>query len=124
MQGPKTSSGSSLDTVIVFTHQMEELASFYQKALGLGTYEQSPGHLGQQVGPVYLGFDQAGQDASDSRSGASLWFTVDDIHGVFERLVAMGARVRYPPTRKPWGGFLACVYDPDGNVLGLAQRES
>jgi predicted enzyme related to lactoylglutathione lyase len=54
----------------------------------------------------------------------TLWFTVDDIQATFDRLVALGARVRYPPSQKPWGGYLACVYDPDGNMLGLSQRQS
>jgi uncharacterized glyoxalase superfamily protein PhnB len=49
---------------------------------------------------------------------------VDDLQATFERLVALGATVRYPPTRKPWGAELAAVYDLDGNLLGLAQREA
>jgi hypothetical protein len=32
--------------------------------------------------------------------------------------------LRYPPTRKPWGALLASLYDPDGNMVGLAQRQA
>ena len=46
------------------------------------------------------------------------------IHATFGRLVAQGAKVRYTPTQKPWGGFLASVYDPDGNLIGISQRQS
>jgi predicted enzyme related to lactoylglutathione lyase len=80
--------------------------------------------MGQKVGHVYLGFDEADEVEGDGRSSVTLWFTVDDLQSTFDRLVAMGARVRYPPTRKPWGGFLASVYDPEGNMLGLSQRET
>ena len=119
-----TDPGVELETVIIFTERMEELAEFYREALQLGPYQRSPNHMGQQVGPVYLGFDQHEEPAGSERTGVTLWFTVDDIHAAFGRLVAMGAEVRYPPTRKPWGAFLAAVYDPDGNMVGLSQRQA
>ncbi len=116
--------GTALETVIIFTERMEELASFYQEALELGPFERSPNHVGCRVGPVYLGFDQVENAPSTGGSGVTLWFTVDDIENTFEKLLAMGAEARYPPTRKPWGGFLASVYDLDGNLIGVSQRES
>jgi len=114
--------GTRLETVIIFTEQMEELARFYEEALGIGPFERSPRHLGCQVGAVYLGFDQV-DEVDGGKGGVTLWFTVDDIQARFDQLVQMGAEVRYPPTRKPWGALLAAVYDPDGNMLGLSQRQ-
>lgn len=116
--------GAQLETVVVFTSQMEQLAGWYGEALGLSAFESSPGHLGQQLGAVYLGFDQVDEEAGDTPPGVTLWFSVNDIESTFERLVALGARVRYPPTQKPWGARLASVYDPDGNIIGIAQRRS
>jgi len=40
----------------------------------------------------------------------------------FKRFKELGAKVKYTPTKKPWGDVLAALYDPDGNVIGLAQR--
>ena len=119
----EASAGTTLETVIIFTTDMEELAAFYQKGLQLGTYQLSPQHRGQQVGPVYLGIDEVDSLQDNARPSVSLWFTVDNLQATYERLVDLGASVRYPPVRKPWGGYLACVYDPDGNMLGLSQRE-
>lgn len=113
--------GTALDTVIIFTTRMEELAHFYQEALELGEFNLSSGHMGLQAGPVYLGFDQV--EKREAGGGTTLWFTVDEIEATFDRLVKMGTRVGYPPTRKPWGGYLAALYDPDGNMIGLSQRE-
>ena len=115
--------GTTLETVIIFTPHMETLAAFYQRALDLGPYERSPGHMGQQIGSVYFGFDQVDDAETAGSSGATVWFTVEDLDATFKRVVAMGADVRYPPTHKPWGARLASVLDPDGNVLGLAQRK-
>lgn len=118
----KRAPGTQLETVIIFTSQMEELAQFYKKAFDLDEYNPSPGHLGQQVGPVYFGFDQVEEMTAASPS-VTLWFTVDDIQATYQRLRSLGARDRYPPTQKPWGAVLAAVYDLDGNMVGLSQRQ-
>ncbi len=114
--------GASLDTVIIFTEQMEELAAFYREGLELGPYQRSPGHMGQAVGPIYFGFDQVERSDGTPPSSVTLWFTVDDLQATFERMVAMGAGVRHPPAEKPWGAKLAAVSDPEGNLVGLSQR--
>jgi predicted enzyme related to lactoylglutathione lyase len=115
--------GASLETVIIFTAHMDELARFYQEGLQLGAYDHLPRHMGQHLGSVYLGFDQVEGAEGGHPSGATLWFTVDDLQDTFDRFVAMGAAVRYAPAQKPWGGLVASVYDLDGNILGLSQRQ-
>jgi predicted enzyme related to lactoylglutathione lyase len=114
--------GAQFDTAIIFTTRMEEMAHFYEKALGIGPYEHSPQHMGCRIGDFYLGFDQV-EEFDPGPGGVSLWFSVENIDDTFTRLVEMGVKVRYPPTRKPWGATLAAVYDLDGNILGLSQRE-
>lgn len=99
---------------------MESLARFYQDGLALGEMQRSPEHIGFQVGPIYLGFDQV--DEVSGTGAVTLWMTVDDIEATFEYLIDLGALVKYEPTRKLWGGYLAAVYDPDGNLIGLSQR--
>ncbi|TFH10514.1 MAG: hypothetical protein E4H08_03440 [Candidatus Atribacteria bacterium] len=115
-----------LGTVIIFTSRMEALSTFYQRGLNIGPYHESPKHVGCHVGAVYLGFDQV-DDASVAAAkaiGPTLWFTVDDIHATFDRLISLGATVRYPPMEKPHAGFLASLLDPDGNIFGIAQRQN
>lgn len=116
--------GTSLETVIVSTTRMKELAEFYCKGLDIGPYQESPQHLGCHVGSVYFGFDQADDESAKTRSelGPTLWFAVDDIHVSFDRLVELRATVRYHPTEKPWGAILASLKDPDGNIFGVSQR--
>lgn len=112
-----------LSTVIIYTTRMAALAEFYRQGLGLEP-PQATGedHLGFPLPNVYLGFDQVDEPIGTGPSAVSVWFQVDDLDAAFERFVALGGAVRYPPTTRPWGARLAAVYDLDGNILGLAQR--
>ncbi|MFQ5986435.1 MAG: VOC family protein [Thermoplasmata archaeon] len=116
-------SGTTLDTVIVVTPRIKELAQFYGEGLGLGAPQPTgDDHLGFPLPNAYLGFDRV-ERARDSSPGAvSVWFEVDDLQSTFQRFVDLKAPVKYPPTDKPWGARLAAVFDPDGNIVGLSQR--
>ena len=109
-------------TIIVFTTRMEELARFYADGLQLPEYERLPGHMGQQVGAVWFGFDQVAEPLGTPPAAVSAWFEVDDLDGTNRRVLDLGAKSRYAPVTRPWGARLAAVYDLDGNVIGLSQR--
>lgn len=116
------STAAILQTVIIQTSQLADLAEFYGRGLELGR----PGatgddHLGFQLPNLYFGFDLVA-DPPQPSGVVSLWFEVQDIDAAFERFQGSGARVKYPPSKKPWGAVLAALYDPDGNVFGLSQR--
>ena len=114
---------AKLDTVIICTTRMKELAEFYK--LGLQLQEPKShenNHLGFQLQNNYLGFDEVDKEQNNQTGAISLWFRVDNIKETFKRFKELGARVKYPPTVKPWGDLLAALYDPDGNTFGLAQR--
>jgi predicted enzyme related to lactoylglutathione lyase len=111
-----------LDTVIIFTQRMAELAEFYRRGLDYdGELQESPGHLGFPLeNGVYLGFDQTEKEYE--QGGVSLWFAVADLDAAFRRFVGAGASVRYARKELPTGDVLASLLDPDGNILGLVER--
>jgi len=112
-----------LHTVIIQTTQMEELAEFYRQGLEITSPPTThDDHIGFRVTTVYLEFDRVDQISGDYPGAVSLWFEVDDLEATFNRFKKLGAEVKYGPTKKPWGARLAALFDPDGNVLGLAQR--
>jgi predicted enzyme related to lactoylglutathione lyase len=120
---PKNGTNASLDTVIIYTTDMAGLAEFYGKGLELGEPSATGGdHVGFRLPGGYLGFDQVASPPGEPPGAVSLWFEVDDLQATFDRLVTHGGTAKFGPTRKPWGAVLAAVLDPDGNVLGLAQR--
>ena len=113
---------ASIHTVIIQTTRMEEMAEFYGQGLGLGEAATTGGdHLGFPLANIYFGFDKVAEAPAPS-GVVSIWFEVEDIEATFNLLEKSGARVKYPPSKKPWGAVLAALYDPDGNVFGLTQR--
>jgi predicted enzyme related to lactoylglutathione lyase len=109
-------------TVIIQTSQMQTMADFYRKGFGWDEPAATGGdHLGFQLLEIYFGFDLI-ESAPPSTGVVSLWFEVENLDQSFEKFKMLGAKVKYPPTAKPWGATLAALYDPDGNLFGLTQR--
>ena len=117
------SSSTIIHTIIIVTTHPKELAGFYTNGLDLGEMETYGNeHVGFTLPNIYLGFDRLEQPLKEQPGAISLWFEVDDLEKTFQRFVDMDANIKYGPTQKPWGAVLAAVFDPDGNVIGLAQR--
>lgn len=48
-------------------------------------------------------------------------FVVDDLDAAHAALAEKGVAFPRPPTREPWGGYMAVFADPDGNTYYLDQ---
>ena len=119
----KTRTSAKLDTIIICTTNMKELAEFYKQGLQLqNPKSHGDKHLGFQLQDNYLGFDKIDKDEFAHPGAISIWFRVDNIKKTFNRFKELGAKEKYSPTKKAWGDVLAALFDPDGNLIGLAQR--
>ncbi len=88
-----------LDTVIIFTARMSELAAFYQEALKLGEpTNNGPQHVGWALGATYFGIDQIDDVAQGEPTlrGPSVWFAVNDLDATFTRCVLAGSHGPLP----------------------------
>jgi len=122
MNDSSTKTNASLHTVIIQTSKMEELATFYGRGLDFGDpIRTGENHLGFPLPNVYLGFDLV-PNPPEPTGVVSIWFEVDLLDDVFHRFKSLGAEIKYPPKVMPWGATLAALYDPDGNLFGLTQR--
>jgi hypothetical protein len=101
-----TGNPTDIDTVIIFTSDIENLADFYRSASDLGEpLASSPEHIGFRLPSLYLGFDRM-DEAQNVASGISLWFRVDNLDETYTRLLELGATSRYAPVVKPMGDSL------------------
>ncbi len=108
--------------VNVFVNDLERAIGFYQTQLGLKLEhaDREHGYAAFDAGPVRLGLAVAGPDHPElvgRHTGVGL--AVADLEAEHERLTAEGVSFSMPPSRQPWGGFMALVDDPDGNILYL-----
>jgi len=110
--------------VNVFVRDLDRATVFYRDTLGLQPQYASPehGYASFAAGGVRLGIAVPGPEQAElvgRHTGVGL--EVADLEAAYERLSGLGVHFAMPPTRQPWGGFMAMVADPDGNVFYLEQ---
>ena len=108
--------------VNVFVEDLDRAVRFYQDYCGLDLEFSSPehGYASFLAGAIRLGVAVPGADQKaliGRHTGVG--FAVADLAAEHARLSGLGVRFVMPPTRQPWGGFMALVADPDGNVSYL-----
>ncbi len=114
-----------LYAVRVFVTDWQRAIDFYTKTLGIATTFESAemGWAQLATGEGQLAIerlDPADPEAKDLIGryvGVSL--EVEDIDETYRTLVERGVEFKAPPEKQPWGGVLAHLLDPDGNVLTL-----
>jgi predicted enzyme related to lactoylglutathione lyase len=110
--------------VNVFVTDLEKAVGFYRDGLGLQLQYSSPEHryASFAAGAVRLGVTLPGPDhAALVGRHTGVGFEVADLEAEHARLSAAGVHFTMPPTRQPWGGFMAMISDPDGNIFYLDQ---
>jgi len=110
--------------VNVFVSDLPRAVEFYRDALGLPLQFSSPehGYASFSAGGIRLGVALAGADQAQlvgRHSGIGL--EVTDLEAEHARLSGLGVHFTMPPTKQPWGGFMAMIADADGNVFYLDQ---
>ena len=110
--------------VNVFVSDLSRAVQFYQGNLGLSLQFSSPehGYASFSAGGLRLGIAVPGPDQKElvgRHTGVGM--EVADLEAEHARLSELGVNFTMPPTRQPWGGFMALVADPDGNVFYLDQ---
>jgi len=114
-----------LFAVRVFVTDWERALRFYTETLGMPVTFRSDetgwAHLATGAGQLALErvepSDREGMALVGRFVGVSL--QVGNLHGAYKTLLERGVEFDGPPEEQPWGGVLAHLRDPDGNVLTL-----
>lgn len=116
-------------TVSYYADDVKAVRAWYSELLGIEPYferpdAENPAYIEFRVGDYQheLGIidrKYAPPGASQAPGGAVLFWHVDDIEGMLERLKQMGATEYEPLTPREAGFVTASVVDPFGNVLGI-----
>jgi lactoylglutathione lyase len=114
-----------LSNVRVFVTDWPRAIRFYTDTLEMPVAYRSDemGWAQMATGDSHLALERV--DASDSEGRAlvgrflGVSLEVADIFATHKLLVARGVPFVAPPEKQPWGGVLAHLSDPDGNILTL-----
>ena len=58
-----------------------------------------------------------GTEKNNRNQNICLAFTVDDIDREYDKVLALGAEIIEPSTKRPWGVTNMSFYDPDNNMV-------
>ena len=110
--------------VNVYVSDLDRSVEFYEQTLGLEKQfaDASFGYASFEAGPIRLGLAEveAGQESLLGRH-TGVGFSCEDLDADHARLEAAGVKFSMAPEKQPWGGYMALLDDPDGNVFYLDQ---
>jgi predicted enzyme related to lactoylglutathione lyase len=122
-----------LTTVNYFADDVAAAKDWYTEVLGVEAYfarpvEGTPAYVEFRIGDhqAELGIldsRYAAPGHSDKPGGAMIYWAVDDLRSIFERLLDLGATVHQEPIEHGPGFVTASVVDPFGNVLGVMYNQ-
>lgn len=116
-------------TVSFWADDLKAARDWYTELLGVTPYFERPdaanpsyveyrfGDLQHELGIIDRRF--APKAAKSGPGGAVLFWHVEDVNAMLERLRSMGAKEYEPLTVREAGFITASVIDPFGNVLGI-----
>ena len=111
-------------TVSFWAADHEAAKHWYTEFLGMEPYFDRPGYVEFRLGDYshelgIIDSRYAPRGLTESPAGAILYWQVDDVEAVRERLLALGATELEPPTVRGEGWTTASLVDPFGNILGI-----
>ncbi len=117
-----------MTTVSFWAEDVAAAAQWYADLLGIEPYfvrpnAQQPEYVEFRLGDYQhelgiISSKYAPHDV-DVTGGVTLYWHVDDIDAMLERVMKMGATAHEPHTERGEGFVTAAVIDPFGNILGL-----
>ena len=109
--------------VTIWTDDLEPMFRFYHDVLRLPLHSRHDDFIAFELGEVRFNIGLHGQVTGHSRDPFRFMphLGVDDIHQEFQRLKELGVEFVRRPEQEHWGGWIATLKDPDGNVLQLLQ---
>jgi uncharacterized glyoxalase superfamily protein PhnB len=111
--------------VLIWTEpeRFAAMARFYRDHLGLVPRSDRPDFINFDWNGVRLSVSVHDRVRGESRDPFRIMvnLAVDDLAAMHARLAAAGIVFTRPPEREDWGGRVATLLDPDGNLVQLFQ---
>ena len=103
--------------VCLLTNDVQRLACFYKQLLEIDNNSNDETHQFLISEGTALTIYNDGTVKNNLNQNICLAFTVDDIDREYKKVLALGARIHEPPTKRPWGAVNMSFFDPDNNLI-------
>ena len=114
-----------LGGVLIYTSadRFAAMRRFYVGVLGLTPRSDRPGFVNFELREqrLTLAVHSEIDDANRDPLHVMINLVAEDIDSIHRAAVAQGTRSLRPPESEKWGGRIATLQDPDGNVVQLLQ---
>ena len=111
--------------ITLWTDDLDRMLAFYRDILRLPlhSFHEDEGFAAFELGDIRFNVGRHGGVSGMSKDPLRVMphLGVDDIHEEYVRLGAAGVEFIRIPEQEHWGGWVATLKDPDGNVLQLLQ---
>ena len=106
--------------VTVGVGDLERSIAFYRDVLGFSLMYSAPEfhYAAFDVGGTRFAI-AAGADESFTARHTGIGLMVADVDAAYSQLSGKGVEFTMPPSKQPWGGYMAMFADPDGNTFYL-----
>lgn len=114
----------SLAGVILWTDNLAGMSGFYRDILALPVHSVRPHFVAFQLGAARLSIGTHSQVHGPAQEPVRVTvnFGVPDISAAYAHLVKRGVAFVRAPEQEHWGGWVASLRDPDGNLIQLLQQ--
>jgi predicted enzyme related to lactoylglutathione lyase len=105
--------------LVLGVSDLDRAIAFYRDTVGFTLVDSNPDEHFAQFDAGGLGLKVIGRHVPLSSVHAAVEIVVDDLDAAYTELSGKGVEFPMPPAQQPWGGRLAQLRDPDGNLFYL-----
>ena len=107
-----------LRTSIFHVADLDKAKAWYTELFGVSPYFDEPFYVGFTISGYEFGLDPNMNNITGG-TNAEMYWGVDEVESVYQRLLSLGATRHHPPQEVGGGIVVATVLDPFGNVFGI-----
>jgi lactoylglutathione lyase len=108
-----------LRTTIYRVTDIDRAKEWYGQVFETTPYFDEPFYVGFNIGGYELGLQPIEEGAASGQGGVETYWGVEDIEGVYQRLLTLGATAHEAPHNVGGEIVVAMVKDPWGNIVGI-----
>ena len=109
--------------ITLWTDDLERMFYFYSQVMILPLHSRHDDFIAFELGGIRfnIGLHSNVNGPSADPYRVMTHLGVADIQHEHQRLAALGVEFIRPPEQESWGGWVATLADPDGNIIQLLQ---